>query len=195
MAHKKGMGSSRNGRESESKRLGVKIYGGQTVQPGNIIVRQRGTKFHPGNGVGIGKDHTIFATREGIVHFAIKRNQRSFISVIPFDQVAAEMEEKLDVAAAPAETPAPQTPEATPPPAEQESEAAKAANEEKAAEAPAEATTPESKDEPTQPATPEAKAEEATPETKAPGDADEPEEKSATDEKETPEGGDSGKKE
>ncbi|MDB5228335.1 MAG: ribosomal protein, partial [Bacteroidota bacterium] len=65
MAHKKGVGSSRNGRESHSKRLGVKLYGGQDVIAGNIIIRQRGTKFHPGDGVGLGKDHTIFAVKDG----------------------------------------------------------------------------------------------------------------------------------
>jgi len=83
MAHKKGQGSSRNGRDSESKRLGVKIYGGQAAWPGCIIVRQRGTKFHPGKGVGIGKDHTIFAVTEGVVKFTTKRNNRTFISVDP----------------------------------------------------------------------------------------------------------------
>ena len=69
MAHKKGVGSSRNGRESHSKRLGVKLYGGQDVISGNIIIRQRGTKFHPGDGVGLGKDHTIFATTDGKILF------------------------------------------------------------------------------------------------------------------------------
>jgi large subunit ribosomal protein L27 len=69
MAHKKGLGSSRNGRDSNAKRLGVKIFGGQEVKPGNIIVRQRGTKFRPGDGVGIGRDHTIFAVTEGTVEF------------------------------------------------------------------------------------------------------------------------------
>ena len=86
MAHKKGVGSSKNGRESESKRLGVKIYGGQPAISGNIIVRQRGTQHHPGEGVGMGKDHTIFATREGIVTFRKKKvnnKVRSFISVMP----------------------------------------------------------------------------------------------------------------
>ena len=72
MAHKKGGGSTRNGRESESKRLGVKIYGGEAVSPGNIIIRQRGTEFHPGEGVGMGKDHTLFATVSGKVKFSIK---------------------------------------------------------------------------------------------------------------------------
>jgi large subunit ribosomal protein L27 len=83
MAHKKGVGSSKNGRESHSKRLGVKIYGGQTVIPGNIIVRQRGTKYHPGKGVGIGKDHTLFALVEGEVKFTRKADNKSFISIIP----------------------------------------------------------------------------------------------------------------
>ena len=83
MAHKKGAGSSRNGRESESKRLGVKIFGGQYAKAGNIIVRQRGTKHHPGNNVGIGKDDTLFALADGIVSFKKKRNNRSFVSVDP----------------------------------------------------------------------------------------------------------------
>ena len=83
MATKKAGGSSRNGRDSESKRLGVKCFGGQQVISGNIIVRQRGTKFHPGQNVGMGKDHTIFATAEGIVEFSKGRSNRSFISVIP----------------------------------------------------------------------------------------------------------------
>ena len=81
MAHKKGVGSSKNGRESESKRLGVKIFGGQKVTAGNIIVRQRGTKHHPGENVGIGKDHTLFALSSGIVEFRKKSNNRSFVSV------------------------------------------------------------------------------------------------------------------
>jgi large subunit ribosomal protein L27 len=83
MAHKKGVGSSKNGRESHSKRLGVKLFGGQEAIPGNIIVRQRGTAFHPGTGVGIGKDHTIFAMTEGVVEFKRKANERTFISVLP----------------------------------------------------------------------------------------------------------------
>jgi len=81
MAHKKGVGSSRNGRESHSKRLGVKIYGGQFALAGNIIVRQRGTVHHPGKNVGIGKDHTLFALTDGIVVFRKKLNDRSFVSV------------------------------------------------------------------------------------------------------------------
>ncbi len=83
MAHKKGVGSSKNGRESHSKRLGVKLFGGQAAEPGNIIVRQRGTKFHPGAGVGIGKDHTIFAMVEGVVNFKKTVNDRTFINVLP----------------------------------------------------------------------------------------------------------------
>jgi large subunit ribosomal protein L27 len=76
MAHKKGGGSTRNGRESESKRLGVKRYGGEYVVPGNILVRQRGTEFHAGDNVGIGKDHTLYATAEGKLLFAVKGPQR-----------------------------------------------------------------------------------------------------------------------
>ncbi len=83
MAHKKGVGSSKNGRESHSKRLGVKLYGGQTCIAGNIIVRQRGTQFHPGIGVGIGKDHTIYALVDGTVVFKKGKNDRRFISVLP----------------------------------------------------------------------------------------------------------------
>lgn len=86
MAHKKGGGSSRNGRDSHSKRLGVKKYGGQYVIPGNIIIRQRGTQFHPGLNVGIGKDHTIFATAEGVVKFHMKRDGRKYISVEPVQE-------------------------------------------------------------------------------------------------------------
>jgi large subunit ribosomal protein L27 len=83
MAHKKAGGSSRNGRDSESKRLGVKQFGGQLVVPGNIIVRQRGTEFHPGVNVGMGRDHTLFALIEGKVQFAIKgKNNRRTVSVV-----------------------------------------------------------------------------------------------------------------
>ncbi len=82
MAHKKGLGSSRNGRDSNAKRLGVKMFGGQEVKPGNIIVRQRGTKFRPGDGVGIGRDHTIFAVTEGTVEFSRSGEKRT-ISVAP----------------------------------------------------------------------------------------------------------------
>ena len=83
MATKKAGGSSRNGRDSESNRLGVKRFGGQQVISGNIIVRQRGTKFHPGKNVGMGTDHTLFATIEGVVEFSKGRANRSFVSVIP----------------------------------------------------------------------------------------------------------------
>ncbi|MDP8915757.1 MAG: 50S ribosomal protein L27 [Pseudomonadota bacterium] len=83
MAHKKSGGSSRNGRDSESKRLGVKRYGGQEVLAGNILVRQRGTKFYPGDNVGLGRDHTLFATADGVVKFTRKRDDRSYVSVVP----------------------------------------------------------------------------------------------------------------
>ena len=81
MAHKKGVGSSKNGRESESKRLGVKIFGGQLAIAGNIIIRQRGTKHHPGENVGMGKDHTLFALTDGTVKFIKKKNNKSYVSV------------------------------------------------------------------------------------------------------------------
>ncbi|MFN3445632.1 MAG: 50S ribosomal protein L27 [Bacteroidia bacterium] len=83
MAHKKGVGSSKNGRESHSKRLGVKIFGGQFATAGNIIVRQRGTKHHPGDNVGIGRDHTLFALIDGKVVFKKKADNRSYVSVAP----------------------------------------------------------------------------------------------------------------
>ncbi|MCB9185358.1 MAG: 50S ribosomal protein L27 [Flavobacteriales bacterium] len=83
MAHKKGAGSSKNGRESESKRLGVKIFGGQAAVAGNIIVRQRGTAHHPGENVGMGKDHTLFALVDGTVEFRKRKDNRSFVSVVP----------------------------------------------------------------------------------------------------------------
>lgn len=84
MAHKKAGGSSRNGRESESKRLGVKRYGGQLVAAGNILVRQRGTQFHPGDNVGLGKDHTLFAKVEGTVEFTVKgAEKRKTVNIIP----------------------------------------------------------------------------------------------------------------
>ncbi|MFM7105063.1 MAG: 50S ribosomal protein L27 [Flavobacteriales bacterium] len=83
MAHKKGEGKVKNGRESESKRLGVKLYGGQTCIAGNIIVRQRGTRHNPGLNVGIGKDHTLFALTNGVVEFRKKRDNKSYVSVIP----------------------------------------------------------------------------------------------------------------
>ncbi len=83
MAHKKGVGSSKNGRESESKRLGVKIFGGQKAIAGNILVRQRGTKHHPGNNVGMGKDHTLFALVEGTVKFSKGKKDRSYVNIEP----------------------------------------------------------------------------------------------------------------
>lgn len=83
MAHKKGVGSSKNGRESHSKRLGVKKFGGEAVIAGNIIVRQRGTKHHPGLNVGVGKDHTLFALTHGVVAFKTKADGKSYVSVIP----------------------------------------------------------------------------------------------------------------
>ena len=83
MAHKKGDGSTQNGRESHSKRLGVKIYGGSKAVAGNIIVRQRGTKHHPGRNVGIGVDHTLFALVDGTVKFQKKKGDRSYVSVEP----------------------------------------------------------------------------------------------------------------
>ncbi len=83
MAHKKGGGSSRNGRESESKRLGVKIFGGEKCRAGNIIIRQRGTRHHPGLNVGMGKDHTLFALIDGKVVFKRKKDDKSFVSVEP----------------------------------------------------------------------------------------------------------------
>ncbi len=89
MAHKKGVGSSKNGRESHSKRLGIKIFGGQRVIAGNIIVRQRGTKHHPGANVGIGKDHTLFALIDGTVMFRKRTDDKSFVYVKPFE-VSAE---------------------------------------------------------------------------------------------------------
>ena len=83
MAHKKGAGSSRNGRDSNSKRLGVKMFGGQAIIAGNIIVRQRGTVHNPGPGVGIGKDHTLYALIDGTIKFAKKRENKSYVSIIP----------------------------------------------------------------------------------------------------------------
>ena len=88
MAHKKAGGSSRNGRDSESKRLGVKKFGGEAVLAGNIIVRQRGTKWHPGANVGLGKDYTIFALQDGAVSFRKKANGRTYVSVNPMAEAA-----------------------------------------------------------------------------------------------------------
>jgi large subunit ribosomal protein L27 len=90
MAHKKAGGSSRNGRDSHSQRLGLKIFGGETVVPGNIIARQRGTKWHPGRNVGLGKDHTLFALTAGKVEFRSKAKGRVFVSIMPTTEAAAE---------------------------------------------------------------------------------------------------------
>jgi large subunit ribosomal protein L27 len=83
MAHKKGVGSSKNGRESQSKRLGVKIFGGEVCKAGNIIIRQRGTEYHPGENIGMGKDHTLFALVDGTVTFKVTREDRRYVSVVP----------------------------------------------------------------------------------------------------------------
>ena len=88
MAHKKAGGSSRNGRDSNPKMLGVKIFGGQTIEAGNIIVRQRGTQFHPGDNVGMGRDHTLFATADGHVSFKSGYKRRTYVSVIPATNAA-----------------------------------------------------------------------------------------------------------
>ena len=91
MAHKKAGGSSRNGRDSQSKRLGVKKFGGERVLAGNILVRQRGTKWIPGDNVGLGRDHTIFSLVDGFVKFSTKRDDRTYVSVVPaMEQAAAE---------------------------------------------------------------------------------------------------------
>ena len=90
MAHKKAGGSSRNGRDTAGRRLGVKKFGGEAVIPGNIIIRQRGTQWHPGANVGMGVDHTIFALTEGNVSFATKTNGRVYVSVVPTTAAAAE---------------------------------------------------------------------------------------------------------
>ncbi|MBR4660461.1 MAG: 50S ribosomal protein L27 [Bacteroidales bacterium] len=83
MAHKKGVGSSKNGRESQSKRLGIKLFGGQIAKAGNILVRQRGTVHYPGANVGMGKDHTLFALKDGVVTFTKKVGDKSFVSITP----------------------------------------------------------------------------------------------------------------
>jgi large subunit ribosomal protein L27 len=90
MAHKKAGGSSRNGRDSAGQRLGIKIFGGEQVIAGNVIARQRGTKWHPGRNVGIGKDHTLFAKVDGKLEFRTKTKNRTFVSVLPMTEAAAE---------------------------------------------------------------------------------------------------------
>jgi large subunit ribosomal protein L27 len=124
MAHKKGVGSSKNGRESESKRLGVKIYGGQFAKAGNILIRQRGTTHNPGENVGMGKDHTLFALIDGTVVFKKKMKNRSYVSVLPVVEV--------DVAQAPvAKAPVAEAPVAE---VEVQEEAPKATRKKKAQE-------------------------------------------------------------
>ena len=99
MAHKKAGGSTRNGRDSESKRLGVKLYGGQVVQPGNIIVRQRGTRFHAGPNVGCGKDHTLFAKAAGVIQFVTKGpKQRKFVTVVAEALLLSKVQKTLSLA-------------------------------------------------------------------------------------------------
>jgi len=100
MAHKKGAGSSRNGRESHSKRLGIKIFGGQEAIAGNILVRQRGTKHHPDKGVGIGRDHTLFALVDGTVIFKKKQDNKSYVSILPVSVVTEVVEEVAPAAKA-----------------------------------------------------------------------------------------------
>jgi large subunit ribosomal protein L27 len=90
MAHKKAGGSSRNGRDSAGRRLGIKLFGGQSVVAGNILARQRGTKWHPGHNVGLGKDHTLFALIDGKVEFRTKAKGRIYVSVVPMTEAAAE---------------------------------------------------------------------------------------------------------
>ena len=89
MAHKKGVGSSKNGRESQNKRIRDKIFGGEACKAGNIIVRQRGTEFHPGNNIGMGKDHTLFALVDGTVQFKVGKEDRRSVSVIPAENAEA----------------------------------------------------------------------------------------------------------
>jgi len=110
MAHKKGAGSSRNGRESHSKRLGIKIFGGQFAIAGNILVRQRGTKHHPDKGVGIGKDHTLFALVDGTVIFRKKQDNKSYVSILPAEVVAAVVEKAVEPVAAEEAAPAKKAP-------------------------------------------------------------------------------------
>ncbi len=108
MAHKKGAGSTKNGRDSESKRLGVKIFGGQEARNGNIIIRQKGTRFHPGDGVRLGKDFTIYAVMDGLVEFTRKRGDKTFVSVIDPEYKKMSMDDYLaKIAAQSPITPAP----------------------------------------------------------------------------------------
>lgn len=120
MAHKKGVGSSDNGRDSKSKRLGVKLFGGQTARSGNILVRQRGTKFHAGDNVGMGKDYTLFALTDGVVAFKTGRKDRTYISILaPVVEVAETVAPApKKKAASPKAAPAEQAPVAEAPAAE-----------------------------------------------------------------------------
>ena len=136
MAHKKGAGSSRNGRESHSKRLGIKIFGGQEAIAGNILVRQRGTKHHPDKGVGIGKDHTLFALVDGTVIFKKKQDNKSYVSILPAAVTAEVTVEQAPVAAKAAKA-------EKAPAAEAEAAPAKKAPAKKAAKAETEATETE----------------------------------------------------
>ena len=126
MAHKKAGGSSRNGRDSAGRRLGVKKFGGEFVLAGNILVRQRGTQFHPGLGVGLGKDHTLFAKRHGVVEFETKRNNRKYIHVQPI----AELEEAMENAVKAAQEEVVEAPKAAKKEAKPKAEAPKAAKNE-----------------------------------------------------------------
>ncbi len=119
MAHKKGVGSSDNGRDSKSKRLGVKLFGGQDARAGNIIIRQRGTKFHPGENVGMGKDYTLFALSDGVVSFRTGRKDRTYVNIIPGMTEVAEKPAPKKVAKA-----APAAPKAAPAPKAEEAKAA-----------------------------------------------------------------------
>ena len=110
MAHKKGAGSSKNGRESHSKRLGVKIFGGQPAIAGNIIIRQRGTAHNPGPGVGLGKDHTLFALVDGTVHFKKGFKGRSFVEILPLGTVIAPAKAVVVAQVAPVAVVADETP-------------------------------------------------------------------------------------
>ena len=119
MAHKKGVGSSDNGRDSKSKRLGVNIFGGQDARAGNIIIRQRGTKFHPGENVGMGKDYTLFALADGVVTFRTGRKDRTYVNILPdMAEVAEKAAPPKAAKAAPAPKPAPAPVEAKEAPAE-----------------------------------------------------------------------------
>ena len=126
MAHKKGVGSTDNGRDSISKRLGVKLFGGEKAIAGNIIVRQRGTRYHPGLNVGMGRDHTLFALVEGNVQFQKRRLNRTFVNIIPTGEVITKKRKSKKVAAAPVEAKAPEAKAAPAVEAKQEAPAAPA---------------------------------------------------------------------